>query len=331
MPGPVPEWVDPEYEQLNPRYNRPKEKPLWGLAKPLPRVVRPGMRPKTAKEARRGRKAKPSGTTAEGKGDGEGATAPAPQVAKVPGQQMEEEEGVGPRGRGKGDGRSGGGKGAESRRGSRGSGTGTRAGVVVSGGKTVPMKNRLPTNLVQVNSNGSTKSLSGWDCFGTPGDERDNPMDLWEAAPTKTGEQLEAAENVDAARKMYSNASDAEDVDGDGDMGSRPLSVLAEVPTPAEGSSAWEGYGGVDLEAGYGPDDVVYEGDFDDYGEDEYGQDEYGGGEGTDDQKVGYEEDSHHDEYNHWCAIRTRFREPLAECLAVCYFPLLRRPCLGLI
>ncbi|KAJ5574127.1 Glycerol uptake facilitator protein [Penicillium hispanicum] len=37
-------YVDPEYRQLNPRYGSNNDKPVWGLAKPLPRVVRPGMR-----------------------------------------------------------------------------------------------------------------------------------------------------------------------------------------------------------------------------------------------------------------------------------------------
>jgi hypothetical protein len=40
--GPV--YQDPEYQSMNPRYGKDNEKPVWGLAKPLPRVVRPGMR-----------------------------------------------------------------------------------------------------------------------------------------------------------------------------------------------------------------------------------------------------------------------------------------------
>jgi aquaglyceroporin related protein len=37
-------YIDPEYQGMNPRYGINNEKPIWGLAKPLPRVVRPGMR-----------------------------------------------------------------------------------------------------------------------------------------------------------------------------------------------------------------------------------------------------------------------------------------------
>ncbi|KAK5789646.1 hypothetical protein VI817_008769 [Penicillium citrinum] len=37
-------YMDPEYQALNPRHGKHNEKPIWGLAKPLPRVVRPGMR-----------------------------------------------------------------------------------------------------------------------------------------------------------------------------------------------------------------------------------------------------------------------------------------------
>ncbi|KAL3417818.1 MIP family channel protein [Phlyctema vagabunda] len=39
-------YVDPQYYDLNPRYQRQEAAPLWGLAKPLPRIVRPGMRGK---------------------------------------------------------------------------------------------------------------------------------------------------------------------------------------------------------------------------------------------------------------------------------------------
>lgn len=43
-------YVDPGYAQLNPAYAQPMHaKPVWSLAKPLPRVVRPGMVP-TASE-----------------------------------------------------------------------------------------------------------------------------------------------------------------------------------------------------------------------------------------------------------------------------------------
>lgn len=39
-------YVDPGYSQLNPEYEQPSNvRPVWGLAKPLPRVLRPGMVP----------------------------------------------------------------------------------------------------------------------------------------------------------------------------------------------------------------------------------------------------------------------------------------------
>ena len=39
-------YVDPGYSQLNPAYDQPDNvRPVWGLAKPLPRVLRPGMVP----------------------------------------------------------------------------------------------------------------------------------------------------------------------------------------------------------------------------------------------------------------------------------------------
>lgn len=42
-------YVDPEYTILNPAYEQPgSSRPVWGLAKPMPRVVRPGMVPTTS-------------------------------------------------------------------------------------------------------------------------------------------------------------------------------------------------------------------------------------------------------------------------------------------
>lgn len=39
-------YVDPGYSSLNPAYDQPvNTRPVWGLAKPLPRVIRPGMVP----------------------------------------------------------------------------------------------------------------------------------------------------------------------------------------------------------------------------------------------------------------------------------------------
>lgn len=37
-------YEDPEYRDYNPRYERDNNQPLWSLAVPLPRVIRPGMR-----------------------------------------------------------------------------------------------------------------------------------------------------------------------------------------------------------------------------------------------------------------------------------------------
>lgn len=66
-------YVEPEYRQRNPRYGRENEKPLWGLAKPLPRVVRPGMR--------RDQKSQTAAQQSEPPGD----SAPAPELGATPG------------------------------------------------------------------------------------------------------------------------------------------------------------------------------------------------------------------------------------------------------
>ncbi|KAJ5263578.1 Glycerol uptake facilitator protein [Penicillium angulare] len=69
--GPV--YVDPKYQGLNPRYGGHNEKPVWGLAKPLPRVVRPGMR--------RDNSERPMAYEAEPPGESQ----PAPELGVTPG------------------------------------------------------------------------------------------------------------------------------------------------------------------------------------------------------------------------------------------------------
>ena len=71
QPGSV--YIDPEYQRMNPRYGGNNEKPVWGLAKPLPRVVRPGMRRDGSKE--------PKAYGAEAPGESQ----PAPELGATPG------------------------------------------------------------------------------------------------------------------------------------------------------------------------------------------------------------------------------------------------------
>lgn len=66
-------YIDPEYQRMNPRYGESNEKPVWGLAKPLPRVVRPGMR--------RGGSKEPKAYGAEAPGESQ----PAPELGATPG------------------------------------------------------------------------------------------------------------------------------------------------------------------------------------------------------------------------------------------------------
>ncbi|KAL1885761.1 hypothetical protein Plec18167_001256 [Paecilomyces lecythidis] len=73
-------YVDPLYRKLNPSYGKEGQEPIWGLAKPFPRVVRSGMR--------RG-----SGTSKEVYETPEkGETEAVPQVDNIP--QSTEEEGA---------------------------------------------------------------------------------------------------------------------------------------------------------------------------------------------------------------------------------------------
>lgn len=52
---PIPQnqlYEDPEYRMYNPRYGKVDNHPLWSLAQPLPRVIRPGMRLGKAKDGK---------------------------------------------------------------------------------------------------------------------------------------------------------------------------------------------------------------------------------------------------------------------------------------
>jgi hypothetical protein len=46
-------YVDADYQNFNPRYNRPSTQPVWGLSNPFSRVMRPGMRRRTTADDER--------------------------------------------------------------------------------------------------------------------------------------------------------------------------------------------------------------------------------------------------------------------------------------
>lgn len=66
-------YIDPQYRDLNPKYGGGNDRPVWGLAKPLPRVVRPGMRRNDGTESK-AYETKPPGESA-----------PAPELEATPG------------------------------------------------------------------------------------------------------------------------------------------------------------------------------------------------------------------------------------------------------
>lgn len=52
---PIPQnqlYEDPEYRTYSPRYAKEDNQPLWSLAQPLPRIIRPGMRLGKAKDGK---------------------------------------------------------------------------------------------------------------------------------------------------------------------------------------------------------------------------------------------------------------------------------------
>ncbi|KAL2065575.1 hypothetical protein VTL71DRAFT_3245 [Oculimacula yallundae] len=76
-------YIDPKYHQYNPTYRKEQTAPLWGLAKPLPRVVRQGMR--------RGRNDGDQGTVEDPEAEiaGPGSSEAIPQVGMINDQRGE--------------------------------------------------------------------------------------------------------------------------------------------------------------------------------------------------------------------------------------------------
>ena len=239
-------YIDPHYHEYNPRYQKDFNTPLWGLAKPLPRVVRQGMR--------RGRSNAEQGTVENPEAEIQepGSSEAIPQLGMINDQR----EAVGKDTVGQ-----------QERSSERGYGhhrthTGDTAQKVKSHDSVV-------------------------DPNFSPLHERGNPMEEWRT------------------RAIPRSRSDPFD-DRAGDIGERSmnrLSSVQEVPTEpistssfasSEGRRATSDSAEIDLEAGEKVDEWPVE----DGEEEEYLQEE-------------------RNMHNSWAEFRARYREPLAECLAV--------------
>lgn len=258
-------YVDEEYYRLNPDYNRAPTKPLWGLARPLPRVVRPGMRrpldPRLLEERRRARKPEldeaPEPAPAEAgppaaphrQHQHEPGTQPAPQVDKIPAQKREEKD--------------------------QDQDTPITPSITPSdrpqaGQQLSQHSQQTPVAGLPIDSTGV------FERYGSPADERTNPMEDWTAAAAKTSSR-EEIDNGDVANRLMVRLSDIPEVS------SQEL---------VKGSDA----DSLDLEAGEKWDDMSDNEERWEYAE-----------------EVG--------NHNFWAPIRSRYREPFAECLAVSLSP----------
>lgn len=244
-----PRFIEDEYYDFNPHYQKPKDSPVWGLAKPLPRVVRPGMR--------RGREDKRKPKVVEDKaaehnqpGDAEAI----PQVGMIPSQEEDQ-----------GQKRKQPAKGSESRE-ERGYGRPQR-----------PAGEQSHISMPRQES-GSLKCLQS----GTPLDERNNPLEDWSSP-------FEDNRDLDERRTALSDVEE---------LSPRPsnFSSRSRVSTQIEDLQEPQDLNDLDLEAGDKLED--------------------------DDWSLNSEEIQQHiqeekDNFNEWAVIRAKFREPLAECLAV--------------
>lgn len=84
-------YVAPGYHELNPNYNAPANKPLWGLAKPLPRVVRPGMRGKDGRDGQAGNAKRENNERTAVETEDQVGTEAIPQLDKIASQRQDDQ------------------------------------------------------------------------------------------------------------------------------------------------------------------------------------------------------------------------------------------------
>lgn len=242
-------YVSPGYYALNPDYQKPKDQPLWGLAKPLPRVVRPGMRRKghgeEVVEDKHAEQEQP------------GSAEAIPQVGMINDQRED--------------------AGLESN---------TPRDIDERGyGHQLEQRQPPPERAETGGTQHTHQQGSPIDQYGTPKEEKGDPMDEW------------------SARQKFSRGSSNPFEDAHGDLGAsglRKLSSVREESAPditticSASSNEGLGHNDIDLESGEQCGDWPVE----DEEAEKYMQEE-------------------RDNYNGWAAIRARLREPLAECLAV--------------
>jgi aquaglyceroporin related protein len=229
--------VDPRYYEFNPTYQRTENAPVWGLAKPLPRVVRPGMW--------RGRDGQQVVEVKEAERQEPGGAEAIPQLGMIYEQRQEA------------------GKDA------------------VHDGRDVDERGygheRIPTKTSERSTQILGSENSVVDRYGTPRDERSNPLEEWRSGGTSNGR----------------NHSDPFG-DQNTDLGDRRLPSVQEVPSAACSVSVMGDANDVDLEARGKAEEWAIDQDE----AEQYTQEAY-------------------DDHNSWSCIRAKFREPLAECLAV--------------
>ena len=249
-----PSYVDPKYYELNPRYRKGETEPVWGLAKPLPRVVRPGMRKgrqqgEEVVEDKNAEREEPGGSE------------PIPQVGMVGDQRaeagMERIDDEASENRGYGHQRE------EMRR-----QTSYRRGSRYGRGQ---VQSRDTARRV-------ASAVSITERMGTPKDEKSDPIDeLGATLPSQSSNTNPFEDNKTPSRRLVSTST-----------------VAFDFASPTN-----DDYD-LDLEAGENIDDWSLEKDEAEH----YIQEE-------------------RDTFNRWASIRAKFREPLAECLAVSLLPLL--------
>lgn len=251
-------FVDPGYHALNPNYRKKKDAPLWGLAKPLPRVIRPGMK----------RKGENSDVVEDRKAkiDEPGSSEAIPQVGMIHDQR--EDAGLQA-------------KTFDSSR-DRGYGNQGRQPAPNDLSRAGTARTDFSARSGTARTNVSTRPGDPMDQYGSPKEEIHDPMDDWRNPTPLLAEDDQGDIGNKELRRLSSVKEESE----------TNLSVPSRLRSISHYSSLKDEY---DLEAG------------------------------DDDWPLSDDEaerlmDEENDNHNQWASFRARFREPLAECLAVRLF-----------
>lgn len=249
-------YVDPKYYDFNPRYQKPENSPVWGLAKPFPRVVRPGMRRGQDGNERKRNQTQGVVEDTDAEVEEPGGAEAIPELGMI---------------------------GEQRRMAGKDSGGRKESNTEERGYGHQDLGRGHSDTVSRVRSGNSDGH------YMTPKDEKGNPMDDYWLAKRPSRNSDHVNEQL-GDRPMHRLSNVQED----------PSRVLSATTTESQDfAQGANQQNEIDLEAGHQSDD---EWPLEKEEANQYVQEEW-------------------EMHNGWASFRARFREPLAECLAVSCMP----------